>query len=170
MKLLAGPQANRSRRVIVGLTILTAGLALFGPEDPSGTAAVVPANAGHSGARATVANAARGTLDLPVRDKSGQEFYQLFGGHSWYVAPPPRPAVPVAPQKPAAPPLPFKYIGSFMETGSRPVYYLVKGDRAYDVRVGDTIDGLYTFDGDEGDQLQFTYLPLQQRQTLGVEK
>lgn len=94
----------------------------------------------------------------------------LFGGHSWYVAPPaPPPAVQGPPPAPTAPPLPFTILGSFASSGAKPVYFLVKGDRVYDARVGDVIDGTYSIDGVSNGRLNLTYLPLKIGQSLPLE-
>ncbi len=169
MKLLAAPHANNSRRkrVLVGLAILTVGLVLFGPEDSSVTASIIKSDALGSTTDASDPALSRHALDFPQRSASG-EILQIFAGHSWYVAPPPAPVVQLIPPKPVAPPLPYSYLGSFVEAGGKPVYYLVRGDRAYDVRVGDTLDGLYKLDAAEKGRLLFTYMPLDERQSLGV--
>jgi hypothetical protein len=90
----------------------------------------------------------------------------LFARHSWYVAPPPKPAPPPpAPPPPTAPPFPYAFVGSF-DQGGQPVYFLSRGDRVIDARVGDKLDGVYQFESAEGGQLVFVYLPLNVRQNL----
>jgi len=95
----------------------------------------------------------------------------LFAAHSWYVAPPPAPApavseVPSAPQAPVAPPMPFTYMGSYAPDGAQPVFFLTRGDRVYDVRVGDTLDEIYHVDALNNGQLVLTYKPLNIQQTI----
>jgi len=94
----------------------------------------------------------------------------LFATHSWYVAPPPPPPAPAVkpepPPKPVAPPLPFAYMGSYAPNGVQPVFFLTRGDRVYDVRVGDTLDGTYSVDGFANGQLTLTYKPLNEKQQL----
>jgi hypothetical protein len=96
----------------------------------------------------------------------------LFGRHSWYVPPPPPPPPPapvyVAPPPPSAPPLPFTAIGSYARKGDSAVYFLTRGDRVFDVRVGDTIDNTYSVDGAANGQLMLTYKPLKIPQTLAI--
>lgn len=91
----------------------------------------------------------------------------LFAPHSWYVAPPPPPA-PAAPPppEPTAPPFPYTFIGSFSPEGHPEVFFLSRGDRVIDARVGDRIDGVYQFESAAGGQLVFVYLPLNTRQIL----
>ncbi|MDH5620463.1 MAG: hypothetical protein OEY74_00130 [Gammaproteobacteria bacterium] len=93
----------------------------------------------------------------------------LFQGHSWYTpppAPPKREIVAPVPRAPVAPPLPFKLLGSFEQAGGPTMYYLVKGDRIYDVKIGDTLDETYQVDGVSEGELKFTYLPLSTSQSL----
>jgi hypothetical protein len=96
----------------------------------------------------------------------------LFAANSWYVPPPPPPAPVVsaaqtaAPPVPTAPPLPFQYIGSYAPEGAAPVFFLTREDRVYDVRVGDTLDNIYSVDSFNGAQLLFTYKPLNIQQQL----
>ena len=93
----------------------------------------------------------------------------LFHTQSWYVAPPPSPPAPVvvvAPPPPTAPPLPFTVMGSYAHPGEATVYFLTRGDRVFDVHIGDTIDNTYSVDGAANGALLFTYKPLNIRQTL----
>jgi hypothetical protein len=95
----------------------------------------------------------------------------LFHSQSWYVAPPPPPPAPVVvyvPPPPTAPPLPFGVMGSYERPGDAAIYFLTRGDRVFDVRVGDTIDNTYSVDGVANGQLQLTYKPLNIKQTLSL--
>ncbi len=93
----------------------------------------------------------------------------LFASHSWYVPPPPPPPPPpAAPVVPQAPPLPYTFLGSYVKSGDKPVYFLVRGDRVYDVRPGDTLENTYAVGTASRGQLQLTYLPLKQDQWLSV--
>ncbi len=93
----------------------------------------------------------------------------LFSSHSWYVAPPPPPPPPPpAAVVPTAPPLPYTFLGSYVKSGDKPVYFLVRGDRVFDVRPGDTLENTYAVGNASRGQLQLTYLPLQQDQWLSV--
>jgi len=93
----------------------------------------------------------------------------LFESHSWYVAPPPPPVLPSAPAAPVAPPLPFTLLGSYARAGDSAVFFLVKGDRIFDARVGDVLEKLYSVDSAEDGQLRLTYLPLGIKQSLAVK-
>jgi hypothetical protein len=70
---------------------------------------------------------------------------------------------------PTAPPLPFKYMGSYAPDGEATVFFLTRADRVYDVRVGETVDDTYSVDGYNGSQLLLTYKPLNIQQQLNAE-
>jgi len=134
------------------------------------TSAAVRARTQHS--RQATAGHLLELLQQRVANSNGSD--ALFAVHSWYVAqptpppPPPEPAVSVAPPAPTAPPLPFKYIGSYTADGGTPIFFLTQGDRVYDVRLGDTLASLYSVDGFDGTQLLLTYKPLEIQQQLAV--
>ena len=106
------------------------------------------------------------------------------------VAPPPLPRPEPAPivTAPTAPPLPFKYMGrldqpkKFLNGLANPkttqgaqdtlntVVYLARGEEAFSVSAGESVDANYRFVGIEGENLVFMYLPLSQRQTLPIEQ
>jgi len=97
----------------------------------------------------------------------------LFAQHSWYVMPPAAPPPPPPPPpEPTAPPLPYAFVGSFAPGSDPPVYFLARGDRVIDARIGDRLDGVYQLESAAGGQLVFVYLPLNVRQNLaaGVTK
>ena len=96
----------------------------------------------------------------------------LFHSQSWYVAPPPPPPAPYVapppPPPPTAPPLPFSVMGSYARPGDSKVYFLTRGDRVFDVHIGDTIDNTYSVDSEANGTLTLTYKPLNIQQTLAV--
>jgi len=111
-------------------------------------------------------------LDLSRLRRKGEVVSpeNLFSRKSWYVAPPPAPPVPVRvapPPVPKAPPLPFTYLGRYVESG-KPVFFLVTGERILTVKEGDVIEGNYRVDGVVGTTLGLTYLPLNTKQTLDI--
>lgn len=67
----------------------------------------------------------------------------------------------------APPPLPFQFLGRFVDEG-KAAYFLQAGDRNVVARPGDTLEERYRFDGVVQGALQFTYLPLNLKQTLAV--
>jgi len=101
----------------------------------------------------------------------------LFAPHSWYVPPPPPPPTPApvltaaqeaALRTPVAPPLPFTYMGSYTADGSPPVIFLTQGDRVYNVKVGESLNDVYSVDSFTNGQVVMTYKPLKIQQQLIV--
>lgn len=85
-------------------------------------------------------------------------------------APPPPPAAAVAPPPPpppTAPPVPFSFVGLLEQSSTRPTAFLAKGEALVIAAVGDVIDGTYRVESLSGAGIVVTYLPLNQRQTLG---
>jgi hypothetical protein len=85
--------------------------------------------------------------------------------------PPPPPAVPAPPPPPppppTAPPLPFVFVGLLEQKASRPTAFLAKGEALVVAAVGDVIDGTYRVESLSPAGIVVTYLPLNQRQSLG---
>lgn len=96
----------------------------------------------------------------------------LFAVKSW-IPPSPAPAqlqptqAVITPPVPTAPALPFTYMGKMEDNGQMTVY-LVSGEQAYSVSVGDTIDESYKIENIEAGQVVFTYLPMSIKQTLKI--
>lgn len=67
----------------------------------------------------------------------------------------------------APPPLPFQFLGRFVDEG-KAAYFLQAGERNVVARPGDMLEERYRFDGVVQGALQFTYLPLNLKQTLAV--
>jgi hypothetical protein len=106
---------------------------------------------------------------LPARDAIGPSHGELFGPRSW--APEPAPAAKTAvaqvAEKPSAPPLPYRFGGQVVQDdGVRVV--LLKGERAYEVREGETLDDGYRLDSIQPRSLTFTYVPLGAKQELAI--
>lgn len=105
---------------------------------------------------------------------SNKEISNAFGSISWYVPPPPPPALPAPPPlqeaTPAAPPLPFTYLGHFKNPDSPiPVIILGRADRVYTVSEGEVIDDTYRIGPVSAGMLEFTYLPLNVKQSLNTD-
>ncbi len=91
----------------------------------------------------------------------------VFNATSWYVPPPPPAALP--PPPPAAPPLPFSFFGHYKDAGSNAVViFLTNADRVYTVSEGDVIDGIYSVGPVVSGQIEFTYLPMNIKQSLNT--
>lgn len=167
---------------LTGAAAVVAAYVMFGPKDAepveptraaAGSAARTHVAAAGPGASVS-APLARTLEQLAHRVVEGSGAGTLFAAHSWYVAPPPppppppAPAVSLAPPVPTAPPLPYQYIGSYTPEGQKPVLFLSKGDRVFDVHVGDTLEDTYTVDGFNKSQILLTYKPLKIQQQLIV--
>ena len=100
------------------------------------------------------------------------------GSHS---APPPPspviveevPAEPVVVEPPPpvvipTPPFPFKFAGVQRQPSGQTIYFLIKDNKLYTVEVGQILDSMYSIDGEEGGQLNVTYLPLDRKQTISM--
>jgi len=99
------------------------------------------------------------------------------GSHS---APPPpspvvveeAPAAPVVVEPPPVviptPPFPFKFAGVQRQLSGQTIYFLIKDNKLYTVEVGQILDSVYSIDGEEGGQLNVTYLPLDRKQTISM--
>ena len=114
------------------------------------------------------AAAAQLLLALAHRTTDASKSGDLFASQSWYVAPPPPHPHRFGRSSPSAPPFPYTFVGSYNDGSSATVYFLTRNDRVYDVRLGDTLDQIYSVDAVENGQLVFTYKPLSIRQTLPV--
>jgi len=88
---------------------------------------------------------------------------QAFGVRSWTPPPPPPPP----PPKPVAPPLPFAFLGKQVQAGVWQVYLTVGEDMRL-ARVASVIDGKYRVESIVPPRIEFTYLPLNERQTLDI--
>lgn len=69
--------------------------------------------------------------------------------------------------KPTAPPLPFIYMGKLVDKSNTSIF-LTRDDKPYVVNIGDIVDGAYRIDAINPSTLEFTYLPLLQKQKLNM--
>jgi hypothetical protein len=174
-------KAKTRTNALIATALAIAAYVVFGPTD-----APIAEVARHSqplpGGREPQARVAprqstmHSLLLLAHRVSNSVEAGALFATHSWYEPPPPPPSPPpsmattesLTPPIPTAPPLPFSYMGTFKPDGAPPVFFLTRGDRVYDVHVGDTLDNIYSIDGFNGSQLLLTYKPLNIQQQMAV--
>ncbi len=164
-------------KVLIGIALACVGWVVMMPDSSQTIEPVRSPNSGpHAPAvhgapadrKSPIVNASLRTGDRLVKDTAAAA---LFSPHSWYVAPPAPPPAPVvaqAPAAPTAPPLPFAFMGSYRPEGALATYFLMSGDRVYDVKVGDTLDNKYSVDGVKSGQLLLTYMPLKIQQSLAV--
>jgi hypothetical protein len=175
-------QISLRMKILLAVTVAVAGYVILGPGDDQTVDA-----AKSTDQRARVVHATKSTgqhrdparvlYSLAHRVSVGNAADALFAAHSWYTPPPPPPPEPApvltaaqeaALRVPVAPPLPFAYMGSYTADGSDPVFFLTQGDRVYNVRVGDTLNDIYSVDSFTNGQLVMTYKPLKIQQQLTV--
>ncbi len=93
-----------------------------------------------------------------------------FVSKSWFV--PPMNAhvvsIPKKVDRPAAPSLPFNYMGRIQEEGGRVVVFLTQDSNAYAVGEGDDINDSYRLESVSPTRLVLVYLPLNTKHTLNV--
>ena len=173
------------KAVLGGAAVATLLAALFAPEDEGSI--VGPATATTRQVERVappplvVAAAApqtnRALAIEPRRGLDDEEAATLFAKQSWQPETPKKimldqqaaqAALPVARvDANAPPPLPFQVLGRFVDEG-KAAYFLQAGERNVVARPGDTLEERYRFDGVVQGALQFTYLPLNLKQTLAV--
>jgi len=78
------------------------------------------------------------------------------------------PAPPAPPPAPRAPPLPFTFIGLIEHGKPRPSAFLARGEDLIAVAAGDVLDQIYRIDSLTANEIVFTYLPLNERQTIAL--
>ena len=163
-------------KILIGIALACAGYVVLVPGESQ------PVEAQHVGSaeraapthtpKAHATHAVRMAALVTDRSASSALAGSLFHVQSWYVPPPPPPPAPpppyVPPPPPTAPPLPFAFMGSYKTEDGASTYYLMSGDRVFDVKIGDHVDSTYSVDGVEGGQLLLTYMPLKIQQSLAV--
>ena len=164
---------NKRWAVLITLLALSAGLVLFSAP-PKREAEVVTPTARTT--RATAATTARtestpvesdAGMILPIRPRArGTALADAFALQNWTPPPPPPPPA-QPPPKPTAPALPFTVLGKKLEDGGWQVF-LGRQDRTYIVRAQDVIEGNYRVESIAPPNLVFTYIPLNERQTLAI--
>lgn len=164
---------SRREWMLLGLAAVVVGLSLAQAlGSRTETAVVEPVRAAGADPVRRKPDAGTTVADLDMtrlrRSADAREPGNAFNSRSWYVPPPPPPPPPkVEPPPPTAPPLPFSYLGRYIEAGV-PTFFLARGDRVLTVKAGDILDGIYRVDGVEGSNLTLTYIPLNIQQVLDV--
>jgi len=168
---------TKRSKILIGIAALVGAYIIFGPgeapiAEPVKAAAATRVHVHAARAEAAPLDVGRALAALEKRVALPTAAEALFAAHSWYVAPPPPPPPPPetakshAPAQPVAPPLPYDYMGSYLPDGAPAVFFLTRGDRVYDVHVGDTLDNTYSVDRFANGQLTLTYKPLNVQQQL----
>jgi hypothetical protein len=141
--------------VLAGALLLMAGLAC----------AADPASDRAPGSATGTETAGRGRLDLSRLNRRKSELGQagLFSSNSLFPPPP----VDTTPAVPAAPELPFVFLGRIVQGASETVLLAIN-TRSFKARVGDVLDDTYLVSRIEKDKVVFVYLPLSTEQVLNV--
>ncbi len=159
--------------LLIVLLVLVAGIVTGGEKSAPQEALV------KESARPAVATApAQDEADVRIapRQPAERPGTDLFASHSWAPKPPPAPPPapvsvpePVVPkvEPPSAPPLPFRYLGQ-IESRSRAIVFLIRGEELVIAAAGDTIDNSYRIEAIGDTTVEFVYLPLGVRQSLSV--
>ena len=173
------------KAVLGGAAVATLLAALFAPEDEGsivGPATATPRQVERVAVAPLVvaiaaAPANRALAIEPRRGLDDEEAATLFAKQSWQPETPKKIMLDqqaaqatrtvAAVDANAPPPLPFQFLGRFVDEG-KAAYFLQAGERNVVARPGDTLEERYRFDGVVQGSLQFTYLPLNQKQTLAV--
>ena len=172
------------KSVLGGAAVATLLAALFAPEDEGsivGPATATPRQVERVAVAPLAAVATpqtnRALAIHPRRALEDEEAATLFAKQSWQAETPKKimldqqaakAALPAASvDANAPPPLPFQFLGRFVDEG-KAAYFLQAGERNVVARPGDTLEERYRFDGVVQGSLQFTYLPLNLKQTLAV--
>lgn len=172
------------KAVLGGAAVTTLLAALFAPEDEGsivGPATATPRQVERVAVAPLAAVAApqtnRALAIEPRRALEDEEAATLFAKQSWQPETPKKIMLDQqaaqatrtvsAVDANAPPPLPFQFLGRFVDEG-KAAYFLQAGERNVVARPGDTLEERYRFDGVVQGALQFTYLPLNLKQTLAV--
>ncbi len=163
------------KKSVLGAAALATLLAVyFAPDEEGGV--VGPAAANTSREVSAPPPAAAPGVDLHIEPRDADtELGNVFAKRSWQPETPKKIMLAQAAAQPAAPagaaagapPLPFQFLGRFVDEG-KAAYFLQAEGRNVVARVGEKIDDNYRLDGASGDALTFTYLPLNQQQSLVV--
>jgi hypothetical protein len=145
---------------------------------PNGAGPAIAGAAGGASGAATGGAPATQWLDLQIHPRvADEELGKLFAKQSWQPEAPRKVLPPQAAEAPpparaavqpgGAPPLPFQFMGRFVEDG-KSAYFLQADGRNVVARPGEKIDDNYLLEGAANGALQFIYLPLNERQSLAV--
>lgn len=155
------------KRLLLGLGLAATGAAILAQFLPAGAPAPseVRSERGRAMDRAREASARFDAL--PGRQALGKLRGQLFGPGSWAPAAPAQRPVAQIPEKPAPPPIPYRVAGEVV-VGDGLRVVLSRGDRIFQVREGETLDGGYRVESIAPHAVKLVYLPLGVTQELQV--
>ena len=178
------------KKIVLGAAALATLLAVYyAPDDEGGVVGPAaattrerapPPTAAALAAAAPAVQESRAALHIEPRDADA-DLGNVFAKQSWQPDTPKKtmlaqagetsakaaPATAAAKSAPDAPPLPFQFLGRFVDEG-KAAYFLQAQGRNVVARVGEKIDDTYLLDSVGGDAMHFIYLPLNQKQSLVV--
>jgi len=155
------------RAVLAAAAMTLLGSVVLGRETPKPPAVVALAA---TAAAPPSASGSDADLDLQQikRSKQAEHITDLFAprNRAAPVLPDAASAAPPAPPAPSAPPLPFTYLGQFID-GEKTEIFIAQGDEHYSAEKGRTIDG-YKIEKVTATAVTFIYLPSGIRQSLAI--
>lgn len=160
----------KPRHLLLGALLVAASTAAFWPPTEQSVEEVKPV------ARAALASGAAAVTHVAAAPTSTAQTHpalatepvaDLFPSQSFRPAPPPREARAEPPPPPMAPPLPFGYLGQWMENGRRTIF-LAQGGQALSAEKGKQMPGGWRIDDVTPESVLFTYEPLNQQKTLRI--
>lgn len=113
-----------------------------------------------------VSPATPSSWQIQHREALTEKTANLFPVHSWVVVAPIPKTKPAPPPAPVAPPTPFVYMGKLEDGPKGTQIFLMANNKVYTVTKGEKIDAFWRLDGEDANQLLFTFLPLNLPQTL----
>lgn len=153
---------------IVFLLVILAGVALWialdGRTHGDATPAAVPPSRRAVGTGSEPPALTGPRADIASRRALAPLHADPFRAAPWIV-PAARPRRKAAP---AAPPLPFRFVGRVYE-GATMRLFLSRGDKLYSVRQGDALDGGYRIESVSDTSITFLYRPTGTRQTMRID-
>ncbi len=151
-----------NRRVVLALALVATLAAVWWAETPPPDEPVLPAARPVAIKAVAVIPAAPEPKPAEAHARFPEGGSNLFPVQSF--RPPPAPVVLPPPPPPQAPPVPFRYLGRWLEGGVDNVF-LAEGDQVRTVRRGDRL-GPWRVDDVRTDSMTLTYTPLDQQRTL----
>lgn len=162
---------------LLGLVLIGTLVAAYFAPDSDDTNAALPVKTSinvtsvENNTVSPIKRAVAGTRNLQIRPRnSDEELGDVFGSQTWALAKEitkPLKVEVLAPPAPQAPALPFRFLGRLVD-GGKTAYFFQFNERNLIMQPGDSVDDTYILNSVEGGVLTFTYLPLNERQTLVV--
>ena len=167
---LASRITARSACVVLALVLIAGVVVGRERSEPSASQRPAPRKNAASRTDAPVADLPVDRLERkPLTYSGGDLFARTAPVSAAPVSEPPKPLVttPTVVEPPAAPPLPFRYLGQMERHRARTVL-LVKGDDIVMAAPGDTVEDIYRIEAVTEVSVDFVYLPLGAHQALAI--